>query len=171
MKNFIQRGDMITVTAPTGGVTSGQGVLVGNLFGVAANTAAEGESVEIATIGVYELPKLASAVIAAGARVAWDDTAKQVVLPAHGHGADRDRNGRRGKWRHHRSRQVGWRGDGSGIVEFWPANDQRTWLPSVSHPCRTELPAILVTLWNCVVSCCVPLQHGFKKANGAKSLT
>ena len=36
MKNFIQRGDVITVTAPTGGVTSGQGVLVGNLFGIAS---------------------------------------------------------------------------------------------------------------------------------------
>lgn len=84
MKNFIQRGDMITVTAPTGGVTSGQGILVGNLFGVAATTAVEGESVEIATVGVYELPKLVSAVIAAGARVAWDDTAKEVVLPATG---------------------------------------------------------------------------------------
>ena len=84
MKNFIQRGDMITVTAPTGGVTSGQGLLVGNLFGVAAKTAAEGESVEIATVGVYELPKLVSAVIAAGVRVAWDNTAKQVVLPATG---------------------------------------------------------------------------------------
>lgn len=84
MKNFIQRGDVITVTAPTGGVVSGQGVLVGNLFGVAAITAAEDESVEIATVGVYELPKLASAVIAAGARVAWDTTAKQVVLPGTG---------------------------------------------------------------------------------------
>jgi predicted RecA/RadA family phage recombinase len=30
-------------------------VLAGNLFGVAA---AEGESVEIATVGIYELPKL-----------------------------------------------------------------------------------------------------------------
>jgi predicted RecA/RadA family phage recombinase len=75
---------VITLTAPTGGVTSGQGVLVGNLFGVAATTAAEGESVEIATVGVYELPKLASAVIAGGARVAWDDTAKQAVLPGTG---------------------------------------------------------------------------------------
>jgi predicted RecA/RadA family phage recombinase len=84
MKNFIQRGDIITVTAPTGGVTSGQGVLIGNLFGVAATTVAEGESAEIATVGVYELPKLASAVIAAGDRVAWDDTAKQVVLPGTG---------------------------------------------------------------------------------------
>lgn len=84
MKNFIQRGDMITVTTPTGGVTSGQGVVVGNLFGVAATTAAEGDSIEIATVGVFELPKLVSAVIAAGARVAWDDTAKQIVLPGTG---------------------------------------------------------------------------------------
>jgi predicted RecA/RadA family phage recombinase len=84
MKNFIQRGVMITVTAPSGGVTSGQGVLLGNLFGIAAKTAAEGDSVQIATVGVYELPKLVSAVIAAGARIAWDDTAKQVVLPGTG---------------------------------------------------------------------------------------
>lgn len=35
-----------------------------------------GEQVAISTEGVYELPKLASAVIAAGARVSWDDTAK-----------------------------------------------------------------------------------------------
>src|SRR5579885_3821631 len=84
MKNFIQRGDVITVMAPTGGMTSGQGVLIGNLFGVAATTAAEGESVEIATVGVYELPKLVSAVIAAGARVSWEDTAKQVNLPGSG---------------------------------------------------------------------------------------
>lgn len=75
---------MITVTAPAGGVASGEGVLIGNLFGVAATTAAEDQSVEVATVGVYELPKLASAVIGAGARVAWDDTAKQVVLPGAG---------------------------------------------------------------------------------------
>lgn len=36
MKDFIQRGDMITVTAPTGGAASDQGMPVGNLFGVAA---------------------------------------------------------------------------------------------------------------------------------------
>lgn len=84
MKNFIQQGNMISVTAPAGGVTSGQGVLAGNLFGIAAKTAAESENVEIATIGVYDLPKAPSAVIAFGARVSWDDTAKQIVLPATG---------------------------------------------------------------------------------------
>ncbi len=84
MKNFIQNGDMISVTAPAGGIASGQGILVGNLFGVAAKTAAEGESVEIATVCVYELPKAPATVIAAGARVAWDDAAKQVALPGTG---------------------------------------------------------------------------------------
>lgn len=81
MKNFIQPGDVVTVIAPTGGVSSGDGVIVGSLFGIAAKTAAQGESVELATTGVYDLPKLSSAVITAGARVSWDTAGKQVVLP------------------------------------------------------------------------------------------
>lgn len=84
MKNFIQNGDMISVTAPAGGIASGEGIVVGSLFGVAAKAAAEGESVEIATVGVFELPKAPATVIGQGARVAWDDTAKQVVLPGVG---------------------------------------------------------------------------------------
>jgi len=64
------------LTAPTGSATSGQGVLVGSLFGVAAFTAAEGESVEVATTGVYEMPKDPLAVIAVGDRVSWEDTAQ-----------------------------------------------------------------------------------------------
>jgi predicted RecA/RadA family phage recombinase len=49
-----------------------------------ATAVAQGESVEIATVGVYELPKLASAVIAAGARVAWDATENRIDLPGTG---------------------------------------------------------------------------------------
>jgi predicted RecA/RadA family phage recombinase len=81
MKTFIQNGDVITVTAPTGGVVSGDGVIVGSLFGIAALTAAEGEPVEIATRGVYVLPKESTAIIAAGAPVAWDASAKRIDLP------------------------------------------------------------------------------------------
>jgi predicted RecA/RadA family phage recombinase len=84
MKNHIQEGRMITVAAPAGGVNSGDGVVVGVLFGVASKTAAAGETVTIAIIGVFDLPKLASAVIAAGDPVAWDDTAKQVNVPGTG---------------------------------------------------------------------------------------
>ena len=84
MKTSIQHGDAITVTAPTGGVASGDGVIVGTLFGVAAFTTAEGEAVEIATRGVYVLPKNPTAVLAQGARVAWDASAKQIDLPGTG---------------------------------------------------------------------------------------
>ena len=75
---------MITVTAPVGGVTSGQGVLIGSLFGVAAFDATEGEAVEIATRGVFDLPKEPAAVIAVGDRVAWGDTAKEIAQPGVG---------------------------------------------------------------------------------------
>jgi predicted RecA/RadA family phage recombinase len=84
MKNYIQEGRMITVVAPAGGVTSGDGVVIGALFGIASKTAAAGETVTIATEGVFDLPKLASAVIAVGAKVSWDDTAKQVNAPGTG---------------------------------------------------------------------------------------
>lgn len=84
MKSFIQNGGMILVTAPAGGIASGAGVLVGSLFGVAAKAAVEGEGVEIATVGVYELPKAPATVIGQGARVAWDDTAKEIAQPGVG---------------------------------------------------------------------------------------
>jgi predicted RecA/RadA family phage recombinase len=84
MKTFIQNGDVITIPAPTAGITSGDGVLVGNLFGVAANTAAEGEPAEVATTGVYTLPKATSAVLALGARAAWDNATKVVTTPGTG---------------------------------------------------------------------------------------
>ena len=71
MKNFVQPGDTVTVTAPTGGVTSGSGVLIGGLFGIDAFDAAEGNEVEIATRGVFQLPKAAEA-IDAGNRVYFD---------------------------------------------------------------------------------------------------
>jgi predicted RecA/RadA family phage recombinase len=48
MKNFIQPGDSLTVSAPYA-VTSGQGVLVGALFGIAAYDAASSTTVEIQT--------------------------------------------------------------------------------------------------------------------------
>ncbi len=84
MKNFIQNGDIDHRHRADRRRASGEGLMVGNIFGIAAYTSAEGEPVEISTIGVFQLPKLASAVIAAGARVAWDDTAKEVVLPGVG---------------------------------------------------------------------------------------
>lgn len=84
MKTFIQTGDVVTVSAPTGGATSGAGVLIGSLFGVAASNAAAGDMLELAVTGIYALPKNTATVIAAGDAVAWDDTTKQVDEPGAG---------------------------------------------------------------------------------------
>jgi predicted RecA/RadA family phage recombinase len=83
MKTFIQHGELLTVTAPAA-VSSGDGVLLGNLFGIAVADAASGASVALATEGVYLLPKLSTAVLAQGARVSWDSTAGECVVPATG---------------------------------------------------------------------------------------
>jgi len=80
MKNYIQEGSIITVTTPTGGVVSDAGLIVGSLFGVALHSSAEGEALEVATEGVYRLPKVSAAVLAVGTRVAWDNTAKNINL-------------------------------------------------------------------------------------------
>ncbi|AXS39232.1 DUF2190 family protein [Breoghania sp. L-A4] len=82
MKNFIQAGGTITATAPVGGATSGAGVLIDHLFGVAAITAAEGDDVELVTEGVFDIAKEAGASMTAGAPAYWDAAAKQATPTA-----------------------------------------------------------------------------------------
>ncbi|MGR3599186.1 MAG: DUF2190 family protein [Heliomarina sp.] len=70
MKNFIAKGDTVPFTA-SGDVTSGQGVLSGSLFGVAAGDVADGETGEMNTTGVFELPKVGSQAWTRGVKVYW----------------------------------------------------------------------------------------------------
>ena len=81
MKNFIQRGDVVSLTAPYA-VTSGDGMLVGSLFAVATTTAANGAAVEGMTQGVVRLTALGTDVGALGAKVYWDNTNKRVTVTA-----------------------------------------------------------------------------------------
>ena len=79
MKNFVQPGNAITVAAPAI-LTSGDGVLIGSLFGVAATDAASGADVEIATTGVFDLPQEATTdTFAVGAAVEWDAVNSRVI--------------------------------------------------------------------------------------------
>ena len=84
MQNYFQNGHVITVTTPAGGILAGDALVVGNIFGVAAYSAAEGDPLELATTGVYKLPKATAAVLTVGARVAWDNTAKNINVPGAG---------------------------------------------------------------------------------------
>ena len=81
MKTYIQPGDSLTVTAPYA-VTSGQGVLVGALFGIAAFDAAISTSVEVQTKGVFDVTKEPALAITAGARVFWDNTNRRITTTA-----------------------------------------------------------------------------------------
>ena len=85
MRNFVQPGDSLAVAVPyAGGVTAGQGVLVGALFGVAAVDGAQNAMIEAATQGVFDLTKEPSLAITAGARVFWDNTHRRITTTATG---------------------------------------------------------------------------------------
>jgi len=53
-------------------------------YGIGAYGAVAGDPVEIATTGVFQLPKASAAVLTVGARVSWDDTAKRVDVSGTG---------------------------------------------------------------------------------------
>ena len=72
MRNYIQRGDTLTVTAPYA-LTSGQGCQVGNIFGLSVNNQSVGDSTELVVQGVFDLAKDGST-FASGAKVYWDNT-------------------------------------------------------------------------------------------------
>ena len=78
MKTYIQPSHTLTVTVPAGGVTSGQGVLIGTLFGIAQYDAVEGAELEILTEGVVEIAKTSALQIDVGDRLFWDATNKVV---------------------------------------------------------------------------------------------
>ena len=82
MRNFIQPGETITLTAPAvTGCKSGDLIVVGAIAGVAAYDAAAGDPVEVTTEGVFELPKAAGE-INEGALVFWDNTTNHNVVNA-----------------------------------------------------------------------------------------
>jgi predicted RecA/RadA family phage recombinase len=83
MKTYIAAGNTLTITAAAD-IASGEGVLVGALFGVAVTDIATGEAGEIALTGVFELPKAPSQAWSLGAKVYWDDTARQCTTAATG---------------------------------------------------------------------------------------
>jgi predicted RecA/RadA family phage recombinase len=83
MKNYIQPGHALTLVAPYD-VVSGDGLLVGSIFGVASHDALSGAEVEAQLTGVLDLAKVASQAWTAGAKVYWDNTAKRATPVASG---------------------------------------------------------------------------------------
>ena len=85
MRNYIQPGDSLALAVPYApGVSSGEGMLVGALFGVAAVDGAQNAVIECQTKGVFDLAKEPALAITAGARVFWDNTNRRITTSATG---------------------------------------------------------------------------------------
>lgn len=81
MKNKVQKGQTITVTAPYD-VRSGQAALVGALFGVASCDAANGTPVEIERTGVFDITAATADTGVQGAKMYWDAAARRLTTTA-----------------------------------------------------------------------------------------
>jgi len=74
MKNFAQISEIVTRTAPSGGIKAGEGRLLGDEFHIAQTSADEGEAYSALTVGIVTLPVADGQIFAGvGAPVYWDD--------------------------------------------------------------------------------------------------
>ncbi|MGF7163263.1 putative RecA/RadA family phage recombinase [Rhodoligotrophos appendicifer] len=81
-KNFVQPGDTLTLTAPSGGVVSGVAYLIGSLLVVAQVSKAQGLPFAGKPRGVWVLPKTSAQAWTEGVKVYWDNTNKVVTTTA-----------------------------------------------------------------------------------------
>jgi len=71
MKNLVQKGDVLSLTAQTA-IEGGQIVEIGAIVGVAAGDADNGEQFDLHTVGVFRLPKVPTDVITVGEELYTD---------------------------------------------------------------------------------------------------
>lgn len=81
MKNYIQEGAIIPLTAPYAR-SAGQAAKVGSIVGVAVNDVANGAEGEFQLVGVFDLTKVGSQAWAVGDKIYWDDTNKYCTTTA-----------------------------------------------------------------------------------------
>ena len=83
MKNKIQNGDVLSLAAPYDR-TSGQGALIGSIFGVSVTDVLSGATGQFAVESVFEINKLSTDVVSLGSKIYWDDTNKRCTVTATG---------------------------------------------------------------------------------------
>jgi predicted RecA/RadA family phage recombinase len=76
MKNQVSVGDAVDIASAPYTLTSGQGCLVGSLFGIAAYGASSANPATLWTKGVFSMAKTSAQAWTVGALIYWDDTNK-----------------------------------------------------------------------------------------------
>lgn len=77
--NYVSEGNVVELTMPEDR-TSGQGVLVGSIFGVVLVNALSGVATNVARIGTFSINKLVTDVVAQGVKLYWDNTNKRITV-------------------------------------------------------------------------------------------
>ncbi len=77
MTNEVSPGDTLVLTAPYAR-SSGQGALIGSLFGLAVVDVNSGAQCAFRVTGVHDITK-ATGAVTEGAKMYWDNTAKNVT--------------------------------------------------------------------------------------------
>lgn len=78
MKTYQSSGLQVSVTA-LAAATSGEGMLIGSLFGVAQADAAIGETVALVTEGIIEHGKTSAQAWSVGDKIYWNDSTKKMT--------------------------------------------------------------------------------------------
>src|SRR5688572_23834561 len=84
MQNYVQPGETIPLTAPSGGVVSGTAYKIGSLIIVALVSVAQTVRFSAMTRGVAELPKATGQTWSEGEKLYWDDSAKKFTTTSSG---------------------------------------------------------------------------------------
>lgn len=85
MKNQRSLGQSIHYVAPVGGLTGGDPVLVGELFGVVVGDVDAGSTAVVALEGEFSLPKVSGTAITQGQALYWD-AENEELTPTFGYG-------------------------------------------------------------------------------------
>lgn len=83
MRNFVQRGDTLDITAAAE-VTSGSVVVIGSIIGVSNVDAEIGDTFALDVVGVFDLPKVSALAINVGDTLYYDAATKLVNKTAGG---------------------------------------------------------------------------------------
>jgi predicted RecA/RadA family phage recombinase len=75
MNNQTAKGDAVNVTLGAN-ISSGAGLLVGSMFGIAAISGVSGDVIPLYLKGVYTMPKVSTQAWTVGATIYWDNSAK-----------------------------------------------------------------------------------------------
>jgi predicted RecA/RadA family phage recombinase len=74
---YVQQGDVLTLTAPTGGVTAGVPLLIGSLLVIPRTTAAQTVAFDADVVGVHAYTKTASQAWSEGQNIYWNTSTAQ----------------------------------------------------------------------------------------------